>query len=178
MNKNLEEARKELETFDKKREEAIKQARTALKEAKKTVYALHRNEKTSLATAEQEIQKARKLAENELRPIIGEAEEEYVEAACFASYPEIPEMKKLGVDAETFLAGLCDCIGELVRKAMNSALKKDYKITEEIRNWIQTTYDDLQLIDLRNGNVRRKFDSIKYGLERLENVLATAKTRE
>jgi predicted translin family RNA/ssDNA-binding protein len=62
-------------------------------------------------------------------------------------------------------------VGELTRKAMNAALQKDFATIKNIFAFIQNIHDDLQLFDLRNGSVRRKFDTIKYRLERLENVL-------
>ncbi|MAF34355.1 hypothetical protein CMO91_00750 [Candidatus Woesearchaeota archaeon] len=172
MHKSLEQAKEALEAFDATREQVIAQSRIALKEAKKAIYAMHRGE-ASLDEAKAALAKAQKLANNhpKLVPIVHEAEEEFVEAACFQAYPDMPAFQDLGVDVETYLGGVCDCVGELTRKAMNAALKKDFDSVKNIFAFIQNVHDDLQLFDLRNGNVRRKFDSIKYRLERLENVL-------
>ncbi|MDP7180945.1 MAG: hypothetical protein QF486_02345 [Candidatus Woesearchaeota archaeon] len=172
MHKSLEEAKAALEAFDATREKVIAQSRVALKDAKKAIYAMHRGE-GNLDEAKASLQKAQELANNhpKLVPIVHEAEEEFVEAACFQAYPNMPTFEELGVDVETYLGGVCDCVGELTRKAMNAALQKDFATIKNIFAFIQNIHDDLQLFDLRNGSVRRKFDTIKYRLERLENVL-------
>lgn len=171
MHKSIELAKADIEEFDARRELVIKQARVALKEAKKAIYSVHRGNTGAVDNARKEVAKLKQLASSDLVPLLEEAEEEFVEAVCFASFPDIPSHKELGVSADVFFAGLCDCIGELVRKAMNAAISKNYDVVRSVHSFVKEVYDDLCLIDFRNGNVRRKFDSIKYGLERLENVL-------
>ena len=80
-------------------------------------------------------------------------------------YPE-----ELNVDTETYLSGLSDLVGELVRKAINSVIKKDTKTALEIKDFATEIYEELLLFDFRNGSLRKKFDAIKYGVEKLEDL--------
>lgn len=177
----FEQMRKELEEFDSSRENLIKISRDVLKNSKAAIYSLHRNDekeaKKQLDAAASAIKKIKEFIKNnsDLENVgaYSEALEEYVEASCYHTfltknkllYPE-----ELGVDTETYLAGLCDLVGELVRKAINSAIKKDAKKALEIRDFATLIYEELLLFDFRNGSLRKKFDSIKYGIEKLEDL--------
>ncbi len=180
--------RQQMERFDALREELIKRSRDALKSSKKAIYSLHRNElataKAQLAGAKNVIAKLNRIiAKDAHLATIGayhEALEEYVEAACYLSVitkKVLPTAKQLGVDGDAYLPGLCDLVGELVRKAINSAIKGDKKTALEIRDFVTQVYQELMLFDFRNAPIRRKFDSIKYGLEKLEDLALQLKMK-
>jgi len=102
-----------------------------------------------------------------------DALEEYTEASCYVHYlktKQIPTAKQIGVDVEIYLPALGDVVGELVRKAINSAAKGDYKTALQIKDTVEEIYAELMLFDWRNIPARRKFDAIKYGLEKLEDL--------
>ena len=110
----------------------------------------------------------------------GEALEEFVEASCYAEFitkKRIPSSNELGVDTEIYLPGLCDLVGELVRKAINSVLKDDAKSALAIKDVVEDLYAELMLFDFRNGPLRKKFDAIKYGLEKLEDLAVKIKVK-
>lgn len=180
--------RQQMERYDVLREQLIKLSRDALKLSKKAIYSLHRNElkiaKTQLASAKKVIaQLHRLLAKDVHLAAVGaytEALEEYVEASCYFSLlakKTLPTAKQLGVDVDTYLPGLCDLVGELVRKAINSVIKDDKRTALEIRDFVTQVYQELMLFDFRNAPVRRKFDSIKYGLEKLEDLALQLKMK-
>ncbi len=187
--KSFEVMRKEMEAFDKGRESLIKISRDVLKFSKGAIYSLHRSE---IETADNQLKEARKII-SEMNSMIkkdahlasvgsyNEALEEYVEASCYFEFlksKKIPSPKDLGVDTDTYLPGLCDLVGELVRKAMNSAIKGDLKLAAEIKDFVSEIYEELMLFDFRNIPVRRKFDAIKYGLEKLEDLMVKIKFKE
>lgn len=187
--KQFTDARKAFDQFEDRREQLIRISRDILKHSKAAIYALHRGD---MNKAEQLLQKAKtyvkqceKLAEKDpqLRTVgaLNEGYEEYVEASCYLSYitdKRIPSHRELGVSVHAYLPGVCDLVGELTRKAMNDVLNGDYGSAERIHEFVSKLYDELLLFDWRNTPVRRKFDSIKYSLEKLEDLLVKLKLKE
>jgi predicted translin family RNA/ssDNA-binding protein len=180
--------RDQMERHDRLRDQLIKQSRDALALSKKAIYSIHRNE---TATARAQLSKAKQVI-SQLRKLIAqdahlaatgaytEALEEYVEAACYFALlnkKSLPTAQQLGVDIDTYLPGLCDLVGELVRKAITSAIKNDKKTALEIRELVTDIHRELMLFDFRNSPTRRKFDSIKYGLEKLEDLALQLKMK-
>ncbi len=186
--KAFKQMRVDLERFDECREELIKSSRDLLKLSKGSIYSLHRND---FKKASEQLGKA-KLLINKLENLIkrdahlaavgaySEALEEYTEAACYYGFvkdKKLPTAEKLGVDADIYLPGLCDLIGELVRRAINSSIKGEYKTAVQIKDFVTEVYEELMLFDFRNIPVRKKFDSIKYGLEKLEALILDLKLK-
>jgi predicted translin family RNA/ssDNA-binding protein len=181
--------RRQLAQYDSLRDELIKASRDALTLSKKAIYSLHRAEiaiaRKQLAAAKNVIERMHKLIARDAHlaatGAYNEALEEYVEAACYFSLltkKALPTAKQLGVDIDSYLPGLCDLVGELVRKAVNSAINGDAKTALEIRDVVTQIYQELMLFDFRNLPVRRKFDSIKYGLEKLEDLALQIKLKK
>jgi len=186
--KLFEQMREEIESFDGLREVLIKTSRDVLKCSKGAIYSLHRNEvKTAekqLFDAQKLIDKMNSLVKKDLHlsnvGAYGEALEEFVEAKCYFDFTtknKIPSPKDLGVDTDVYLPGLCDLIGELVRKAINSVLKDDIKTALSIRDFVEEVYEELMMFDFRNSPLRKKFDGIKYSLEKLEDLALKIKTK-
>ena len=186
--KAFAELRKGMEKLDKTREELIAQSRLILKASKAAIYSAHRNQLTeaqkeldearkTLSQVEALIKKERHLA---MTGAYADALEEYAEAACYIHYlahKEIPTPKQIGVDAENYLPALGDLTGELVRKAVNSVIAGDNKTALEIKETVSILYAELMLFDFRNTPARKKFDSIKYGLEKLEDLALKIKLK-
>ena len=110
----------------------------------------------------------------------GDALEEYAEAACYIHYlatKQIATPKQIGVDADVYLPALGDLVGELVRKAVNSVIAGDSTTALEIKDTVSELYAELMLFDWRNTPARKKFDSIKYGLEKLEDLALKIKLK-
>jgi predicted translin family RNA/ssDNA-binding protein len=179
--------RTEFEEYDKSRESIIKTSRDVLKLSKSAIYSLQRGDfeaaDTSLTEAKQIIVKL-----NELCKCCGtnvgaynEAMEEFVEASCLAGFLKnktIPTANELGVESITYLLGLCDVVGELVRKAINASISENYDLAVDIHKFVTEIYSELMLFDFPNSNLRRKYDSIKYGVEKLENLMLELKLKD
>ena len=63
--------------------------------------------------------------------------QEYAEALCYYHFiknNKIPTAFSLKISNESYLLGLCDLTGELVRKAVNDVIKKNFFVFFEIRN--------------------------------------------
>lgn len=177
----FKELKKEMEDFDEKRERVIKEGRDVVKLSKEIIYSVHRKD---MKGAEKGIEKIRKVLSGLRREVkknpkldIGSyrvAVQEYVEALCYYEFiknKKLPTHKELDVDdIEYYLLGVCDLTGELVRRAINSAIRGDTEPTFEIKDFVEAIYNELMLFDFRGGELRKKFDSIKYDLKKLEQL--------
>ncbi len=179
--KAFECMRKHMESFDELREEVILISRKVLKASKAAIYAAHRNDMaqadTLLKDAKANAKKVSALAKKDMQVLMvgayGDALEEFAEASCYVHYlkkKELPTAEEIGVPVEVFLPALSDVVVELVRKAVNSAAQGDYATALEIKDVVSELYAELMLFDWRNSPARRKFDAIKYGLEKLEDL--------
>ena len=185
---DLEHVRKGLESFDEKREMLIKESRSIVKLSKIIIYALQRGE---LKEAEKLIEQAKKgLAELEKHAAKHEelrysgsfkiAEQELVEAMTFLIFlteKRLATKEELNVSAETYLLGIFDLTGELVRKAINSAINKDFQTAIEIKDFVSELYGELLKFGFGNGPLRKSFDSIKYNLKKLEDLVYDLKIK-
>ncbi len=181
--KEFEAVKADIKREDTKRELLIAQAREIIRLSKKVIYALQRGD---IIGAEKDLKlltkKSAKLPVCIHEPgIRSNAMQEYVEAACFYNAVKgapIPTRKELGVETEEYLMGICDLTGELVRKAVRDVIKGDYGRAAEIHELVDEIYGEFLQFDLRNGELRKKSDAIKYNLKRLEEVIYDLKLRQ
>lgn len=172
--------RKVMEDFDAAREAVIKESRNVLKAAKQAIYALHRDETKK---AEELITQARKEKKAILKKIndpglrtggFAGACEELVEAEAFAHYLKTGRLvafKDLDCTPEEYLGGLADLTGELGRRAVILATDRKADDVKKIKEFTEMIYGEFVKFDFRNGELRRKYDSIKYNLQKMERVL-------
>ena len=66
---------------------------------------------------------------------------------------------------------MCDFTGELVRMTTNLVLKKKFKEAQKVRDLVDEIYGEFLKFDLRGGELRKKSDSIKHNLRRIEDIL-------
>ncbi len=177
--KGFERMRKELEDKDKEREEFIAKSREIGKFSKQAIYSLHRKE---IKEAEELIEKAKKQMSKSSQYVgaYDNSLEEYAEACAYLGFikGKIPDAKTIGVDTETYLGGLCDLTGELARLAVFSVVEENYKNVETIKQVVSDIYDEFLRFDLRNGELRKKSDSIKWNLKKVEEILYDLKIRD
>lgn len=187
--KDFDLMQEEMEDFDNQREELIKKSRDVLKLSKQIIYALHRNEidnagslvkeiKQQLKTLDDFIKKKPKMYHQGSYKV---AVQEYVEALLFFEFMKdrkLATRKELNVDTDYYLLGLCDLSGELARKAIQAATKEDYTLTLEVKEIVEHIYNELLKFDIRESELRRKFDSIKYDLKRLEDLCLELKLKD
>ncbi|MBS3127927.1 hypothetical protein J4410_02185 [Candidatus Woesearchaeota archaeon] len=180
--KEFKEIAKHLEDFEKKREEQIAKSREVIKLSKQIIYSLHRNDLKEAEKYVLAIKKEMKL----LSPkdydtgMVSVAFQEYGEALCFFHFvkeKKIPTAKALNLDPESYLMGLCDLTGELMRRGVNAVIKKDYDEAILCKDTVDEIYGAFLAFDFRNGELRKKFDSIKWNLKKLEDVAYDIKTK-
>ena len=170
--------REEMRRTDLKREEIIQLSREIITISKQVIYAAQRNDLKVADFAANSIKiKVKKLKKINISTdtnISSVAFQEYVEAIAFYEFvknKKIPTKASLGVSAEDYLSGLCDLTGELVRKAIYDVIHRKFDEAERIKELVHDIYGEFLNLHLRNGELRKKSDSIKWNLKKLEEVM-------
>lgn len=169
---------------DEKREQIIKRSREALKASKSAGYSLLRRD---FATADQLLEQARALLVNELLPLTVEqpslrsslsgAIEEYCESVILARFLKTGELPLSADDKLSFatrdeyLGGVLDFAGELGRWAVLQATDRKIEEVKRARDCVDTLYYALSSFDLRNGNLRRKTDALRWTRSKMETLV-------
>jgi len=175
--------RKEIESSYKKRDELITKSREVVKLSKQIIYALHRNDLKIATGLVAKIKKDAAALNTYQHVDSGSykvAMQEYVEAVCFYEFiknNKLPTSKELKVKAENYLLGICDLVGELMRRAVNTAIKGKEKDAIAIKDFVSDCYYELMQFDFRNSELRRKFDGVKYELKKLEDLALNLKLK-
>lgn len=173
---------KEMHDYDEMREMIIKRSREILKASKQAIFALHRADREEalklLGKAEKVIPELVALTEKNpsLRDgALSSSLEEYAEAKCFCHYLDtkclLPRRDVPVVQKNEYLGGVIDFTGELMRYAVVKATAREVDEVERCKAMVEAISGELIQFDFRNGPLRRKFDSIKYNLRKLENTL-------
>jgi translin len=182
--REFEKIREEFALFEEKRELMIKSSRETINLSKRIIYALHRGDITSASSLIKEIEKKKKLVESfqgGLDTNINQtALQEYVEALCYYQFvknKKIPTSESLKVESVSYLLGLCDLTGELVRKAVNEVIKKNFSQALAIKELVEEIYAEFLKFNLRNSELRNKSDQIKWNLKKLEDIVFELKIK-
>ncbi len=173
--KDFNNMKKDLVAFDKKREEVIALSRDIIKLSKLSIYALHRDDpKTSTAHLASMKKLLKKLPRERYDTDISRvARQEYVEAALYHSFVtegKIATRKEIDVGTTEYLLGVCDLTGELMRKSVKDKIRGNKDSSDNIRKVIDEIYGLFLEFDLRNGELRKKSDQIKWNLSKLEDM--------
>lgn len=180
--KDFEKLRKKVHDYDIERERLIKKSRDVLKLSKQVIYAVHRDELKVAASLIIKMKKEKTELEeiaNYSRALLFEgsyklAMQEYTEAMLYygvITEKRLLEKEELKVRTEYYLLGLCDLTGELVRKAVFLAGKGIVDEVVRIKDLVDQIYGELLKFDFREPEIRRKFDSVKYDLCKLEDLV-------
>jgi len=103
----------------------------------------------------------------------------YLQTEKLATKPEVESVLGLGggtcrvlrLDIEEYLIGLTHLSNELSRLSVNCVTSQDYSRPERIADFITSLNSGFRLLNLKNDNLRKKFDGIKYDLKKVEEVV-------
>lgn len=161
------------------RRQIISRSNLILNNAKKAIFAIHRNEidlaKERLRENEDVIKKIK--ADFGLNRAIAEGAfmaslEEYAEAKLFFNFitsSKIGKIKETEIPLESYLGGLCDLTGELVRLATNKAIEKKFSEIGKIKEIINEVLNELIDFDI-TGYLRTKYDQARTNLKKIEQM--------
>ena len=98
--------------------------------------------------------------------------EEYVEAKMLyfvMTGQKIDNIKEVNLGYDSYLAGLCDLTGELVRRAINEAAVGNLHEVPKIKKIIGEIMAELIEFDM-TGYLRTKYDQARHNLEKIEHI--------
>ncbi len=185
---DFDKIQKDYEKLSKLKEDVVIKGRTILKLSKEIIYLVN---KGSIDEAEKKYKEIRKEYEN-LKKLVNKdislysvgmfkvASQEYVEAASYLFFIKNRKLlttEETGVGFEYYLLGVCDLTGELVRRAINLAIRGEYNDSVQIKDFVSDLYEEMLKINIMNGELRKKFDSIKYDLKKLEDLVLELKLK-
>jgi len=177
---------------DNQREVLLKTSRDIVKGAKKAIYDLHRNQ---IEDAKLKIQEADTIIEGlapirKANPRLSEESlyrgglEELVEAKCFCHYLETGMLLTYqelngnsGVySVEDYIGGVCDFTGEIGRHAVHCSIARQSREVIAAYHIVDQIMGQLAKISIRNrsganDDLRRKFDTIKWTLQKIEQLV-------
>ena len=181
---DLEHINKEMQLFDKRRDEMLQKCHEAIRFSKRVIYAIHRDDKDVdhlVKELKDKIKNIRTRGELQFIPTYKVAMQEYVEAIVFYDFVKnnkVPTQRELYVSAPDYLSGLCDLTGELMRKANYFAINGKVSEASRMKELVDKIYEQFLLLDIRDNDLRKKFDSVKYNLQKLEDLLLHMERRK
>jgi len=167
--------------YSEQRRSLIKSSDDALHLSKRAIFALHRGNEKEVAQKLREAEKLLKtVAKSFLKsPALARegaykaALEEFVEATLFEQFVRtgrIGQIKSLSIPHESYIAGLCDLPGELLRYGIQAATNKDTTLVKKCSEEAQNVVGALIEFNLTKY-LRNKFDQAKNAAQKLEHVV-------
>lgn len=181
LDKDFLKLNKEFKDSGKKRSIIFTKSRELVKNSKQIIYCIHRNDiseaKKLIKKIEQDFSLLRKKnssAELECANMYHSALQEYVEARTFLDFilsGTISTSSKLKVKYNDYLCGLADLTGELGRFAVICATNNNFQKVKEIKEFVDYLFGKFLRFDFNNGELRKKYDAIKWNLNKIEGIL-------
>lgn len=185
--KFIEKLKGDYQANEGERRQIISLANVVLHDSKRVIFSLHRGDKKKAEEALKEIEKVLKKLEEKfgVGRIYNEgsykaAVEEYVEAKMLylvINGKKIDEIKEAKLNYESYLGGICDLTGELVRRAVNQAAEGNLKEVDKIKKAINDIMAELVEFDM-TGYLRTKYDQARGNLRKIEQVDYEIKIRK
>lgn len=185
--KFIQQLKKEYGQHEVERRKIISLSNLVLHDSKRVIFSLHRDDvkkaEESLAAIEKilvDLEKNFGFARISEEGSYKAATEEYVEAKLFylvMTGKKIDKIKGIKLGPDSYLGGISDLTGEMVRRAINQAAAGDMDEVERIRKSIDEIMAELVEFDM-TGYLRTKYDQAKNNLRKMEQVYYEIKTRK
>jgi len=183
----IDKIEKEINEKDTVKEQVLRLSRIIIINCRKSIQKMHQNK---FEQANQLINKTSTIIKNLYEtskkfPDISSAgytenaAQEYVEATCLYNIlhgKNIPTPEMLNTSNTSYLMGLCDVVGELRRKALDTILKGDYKKAYHYLGIMEEIFDAILRFDYPSSLVpiKRKQDVSRNLIEKTRGELAVA----
>jgi len=169
------------------RRQIISRSNIILHDSKRVIFSLHRgdvekaNESLDEITKNLiELQKKFGVKRSNEEGSYRAAVEEYVEARLFrdiSAGTKADFFTDVEIRYDSYLGGLCDTTGELVRRATNLAASGDRTAVEKIKKMISDIMQELVEFDM-TGYMRTKYDQARGNLRKIEQMAYDISLRE
>ncbi|MDD4900914.1 MAG: hypothetical protein PHS62_02255 [Patescibacteria group bacterium] len=177
--KFIQQLKKEHDAHAGEGRQIVSLSNIVLHDAKKAIFSLHRDD---LASAKQTLGEVEAILINlekkfsftrlEEEGAYRAAVEEYAEAKMFflvMTGKKVDKIKEVKLDYESYLGGLSDLIGELVRRAIKMATDGKFGEVKKIHQIADEVMAELVEFDMRSY-LRTKYDQAKGHLRKLEQI--------
>jgi len=177
--KFIESIKKDYLKKNSDRRQIISLSNIVLNNSKKAIFAIHRKDikiaSEKLSESDNIINKIfknfgtnRPLEEGSFMAAL----EEYAEAKLFfnfATTKKIDKIKEIKLPVESYIGGMCDFTGELVRLAINEIIDKNLSAIKPIKDTINEVLNELIDFDI-TGYLRTKYDQARGNLKKIEQI--------
>lgn len=177
--KFVQQLRKDFDAHGSERRQIISAANAVLHDSKKAIFSLHRDdiagaEKTLkeleeiLKNLEKKFNSSRLMQEGSYKAAL----EEYVEAKMLLlvmTGKKVDKIQGIKIDYESYLGGICDLTGELVRQAVNMAASGKREKAIKMKIFIDEIMAELVEFDM-TGYLRTKYDQAKGNARKIEQI--------
>lgn len=177
--KFIQQLKKEFDAHAGETRQIISLANVILHDSKKAIFSLHRDDMAGADKTLKEVEEIFKNLETKFSFIRLQAEgsyraaaEEYTEAKMFflvMSGEKVDKIKEVKLDYESYLGGLCDLVGELVRWAIKMATNAKFDEVKKIHKIADEIMAELVEYDMRSY-LRTKYDQAKGHLRKIEQI--------
>lgn len=75
------------------------------------------------------------------------------------------------LDLEMYLMGILQMVSELSRFAINSVTLGDYNRVLSLQSFVGNINSGFRLLNLKNDALRKRFDSLKYDVKKIEEIV-------
>lgn len=180
LNKSfIEKIKKGYADATKERRLIISLSNEILHEAKRSIFSIHRGDLITASTILGSLDKKIEKLQNDFgyhrlseEGAYTAGIEEYVEAKLFylaATDQTITKIAKIKISNDSYLGGLSDVTGELVRLATNSAASGNFDKVKTCQKLINEIMGEMVAMDL-TGYLRTKYDQAKSNLRKIEQM--------
>jgi len=185
-NKFFSKLKSDYNDRENERRQIISLSNVILHDSKRIIFSLHRNDVQKAGSSLVEIESDLKQLEKKFgfsrlakEGAHNAAVEEYVEAKMFfkvLAEEKIDAIKGFSVSVDSYLGGICDLVGELVRLATNRAAEGKFDEVEKYKVIANDIMAELVEFDM-TGYLRTKYDQAKGHLRKIEQVAYEVKIR-
>ncbi|MCU0679376.1 MAG: hypothetical protein MUC28_02945 [Planctomycetes bacterium] len=185
--KFIQKLKKEYDEHESERRQIISLANVVLHDSKRVIFSLHRGDDKKAAASLIEIEAILHKLEAKFGAVRLQAEgaykaavEEYAEAKLLylvLDSGKIDSFAGLKLSYESYLGGLCDLTGELVRRAVNQAAAGRTEEAERMKTIVNDIMAELVEFDM-TGYLRTKYDQAKGNLRKIEQIIYEIKIRK
>jgi len=175
----IKKLKQEYDSHETERRQIIGLSNVVLHDSKRVIFSLHRGDIKKAEESLVEIAKVLANLENKFgvsrlaeEGAYKAGVEEYVEAKMFylvTCGQKVDKIKKVKLSVDSYLGGICDLTGELVRRAINQAAAGKISEVAKIRETISEIMAGLVEFDM-TGYLRTKYDQAKTNLRKIEQI--------
>jgi len=181
----IDKIENEIDEKNQVKEHVLHLSRSIVINCRKSIQKMHQNKfidaehliKETSAFISELYDTAKKFPDISSAGYAENAAQEYVEANCFYHIlkgEDLPDPEALMTSNTSYLTGLCDVVGELRRKALDSMLNSEFETAHRFLDIMEDLYDAVLRFDYPSSLVpiKRKQDVLRTLVEKTRGEFA------